>query len=213
MDSSQLNLNTVAESSLLQSQFLNPEYLFNQGVLFFRYLYDFTFSKIITGVLNTYLIFLAIFFTTLIFYCVIRLFEIRAKEKKHLEHEIAEYAHHQAEREKKLREGEGVSTNPRWREVLHLLFSTNKNDWRLSVIEADAMLEALLGESGFKGENLGEKLKAAGEQDFRQLNNAWEVHTVRNRIAHEGSAFELSHYEAKRVIALYEQIFREFGYI
>ena len=93
------------------------------------------------------------------------------------------------------------------------MFSTNPNDWKLSIVEADAMLEILLGELGFVGENLGEKLKLAGEKGFRPLNRAWEVHTIRNRIAHEGSIFELSHHEAKRVIALYEQIFREFGYI
>jgi len=60
---------------------------------------------------------------------------------------------------------------------------------------------------------LGEKLKGATQDKFRNLTTAWEVHTVRNRIAHEGLAYEISQHEAKRVIALYEKIFREFGYI
>jgi len=112
-----------------------------------------------------------------------------------------------------LAENETISKNEKWRQVLHLLFSTSQNDWRLAVIEADAMLEALLSNLGFTGNSLGEKLKTAGEKGFRQISHAWEVHTIRNRIAHEGSVFSLSHHEAKRVIALYEQIFREFGYI
>jgi hypothetical protein len=66
---------------------------------------------------------------------------------------------------------------------------------------------------GFKGDNLGEKLKGATQETFRGLTRAWEVHTIRNKIAHEGLGFEISHHEAKRVIAIYEQIFREFGFV
>ena len=75
------------------------------------------------------------------------------------------------------------------------------------------MLEALLSELGFQGENLGEKLKGATKDSFRPLSSAWEVHTVRNKIAHEGLGYDISQQEAKRLIAIYEQIFREFGYI
>ena len=138
---------------------------------------------------------------------------IRIKEKRHLEHEIAEYARRQAERAKRLEEGEGVSKNERWRKVLTYIFSPNSADWKLAIIEADSMLEALLSELGFQGENLGEKLKGATKDSFRPLSSAWEVHTVRNKIAHEGLGYDISQQEAKRLIAIYEQIFREFGYI
>ena len=75
------------------------------------------------------------------------------------------------------------------------------------------MLEILLDQLGFKGESLGDKLKSANQENFPYLTIAWEVHTVRNRIAHEGLSFEISHHEAKRLIALYEQIFHSFGFI
>ena len=75
------------------------------------------------------------------------------------------------------------------------------------------MLESLMGDLGFAGETLGDKLKSATQEKFRSLTVAWEVHTIRNRIAHEGMGFELSQHETKRVIAIYEQIFHEFGYI
>ena len=58
-----------------------------------------------------------------------------------------------------------------------------------------------------------EKLKMANQDNFPSLTNAWEVHTIRNKIAHEGLSFELSQHEAKRIIALYEQIFRQYGFI
>lgn len=206
--------NPILGDSVLGSKWFNPDYLFNQAVTFFNKLFGSSFdSAQILPVYHTILFILALFFITLISYCIVRLLEIRSKENKHLKHEIAEYAHKEAERLKKLQGEEGGSKNARWIKTLSYLFSQHSSDWRLAVIEADAMLESLLDQMGFKGENLGEKLKTATTQNFRGLNSAWEVHTIRNRIAHEGAAFPLSQHEAKRVIAIYEQIFREFGYI
>jgi hypothetical protein len=149
----------------------------------------------------------------MIAYCFVRLLEIRKKEHEHLRHEIEEYAHKHAEEDKKVWEKGGNFLNKRWDTVLQYLFSENAGDWKLAVIEADGMLDGLVDQLGFKGDNLGEKLKSANQEYFHSLPTAWEVHTIRNRIAHEGSDFGLSQHEAKRVIALYEQIFREFGYI
>ncbi|MEK7071456.1 MAG: hypothetical protein AAB943_00800 [Patescibacteria group bacterium] len=204
-------LNSPQTGTFLDSKFLNPEYLFVQGSGWFREVVYFIF---VSGTFKTILALFAIFFISIILYASVRLLEIRKKERKHLEHEIAEYAHHQAEKEKsRQREGEGVSHNEQWNNILVHLFSANTNDWKLAIMEADSMLEILMDQLGFKGKNLGERLKSADRDKFPQLTVAWEVHTVRNRIAHEGASFELTLHEAKRVIALYEQIFREFGYI
>jgi hypothetical protein len=214
--------NTNIFDAILSNKWFNPDYLFNQGVTSFKDFVKFSAAngpQIVT-VFHTILFFFALFFLTLISYCVVRMFEIRAKEHKHLLHEIAEYAHHQAEHERKIKEGEGGgSKNERWVKTLSYLFSQHPSDWKLAVIEADSMLEALMNQLGFKGENLGEKLKSAanparaGGEAFRHLKSAWEVHTIRNRIAHEGASFQLSQHEAKRIIAIYEMIFREFGFI
>jgi hypothetical protein len=200
--------NPIIENSVLGSKYFNPEYLFNNLVIFLGYIFN---AKVLGG-LYVFLSFLSIFSIAIVIYCTIRMFEIRAKERVHLHHEIEEYAHNQALREKEL-QGKGVFKNERWKKVLDYLFSINENDWKLAVIEADSMLFDLLTQLGFKGENLGDKLKEANQDNFHSLSFAWEVHNVRNKIAHEGSSFELSLHEAKRVIALYEQIFQEFRYI
>ena len=215
MNPPSLNPNPVLGDSFLNSKWFDPNYLFNQGVAFFHQIFNF-FSNNGAGIVSIYhnvLFIFSLFFLTLISYTSIRIFEIRSKEKKHLEHEIEEYAHHQMELKKKLEEGEGGSKNERWVKTLSYLFSQHESDWKLAVIEADAMLESLMDQLGFKGENLGDKLKSVTQEKFKSLTSAWEAHTVRNRIAHEGTSFSLSQHEAKRVIALYEQIFRGFGFI
>lgn len=207
------NQNTAPTSTFLDSQYLNPNYLFDQGSVFSNWFFTFVTSDQAISIGKTILFFLAIFFLTIIFYSIIRLFEIRKKEHNHLHNEIHEYAHRKKEQEKRLREESGGSKNELWSKVLSYLFSQHSSDWKLAVMEADSMLLNLMEYMGFKGESLGDKLKSADRDSFPELTIAWEVHTIRNRIAHEGMAFQLSQHEAKRVVALYESIFRTYGYI
>jgi hypothetical protein len=205
--------NNLLSGTFLDNKYFNPQYLFEQGIFYFKQIVLFFTSEQAINVEKTLLFFLAIFFLTIICYSIVRLFEIRAKEHKHLEHEIHEYAHNQAEEKKRLHEEVGGSKNERWSKTLNYLFSQHGSDWKLAIIEADSMLDLLMDQLGFHGETLGDKLKLANQENFPNLTIAWEVHTIRNKIAHEGLAFELSQHEAKRVIALYEQIFHTYGYI
>ncbi|HUX80831.1 MAG TPA: hypothetical protein VMV38_00725, partial [Candidatus Paceibacterota bacterium] len=100
--------------------------------------------------------------------------------------------------------------NPRWTHIKTLANSTNPNDWRTAIIEADIMLEDMLTRQGYPGEGVGEKLKAVEQSDFNTIQDAWEAHKVRNQIAHEGSSFDLSDTLARRTISRYESVFREF---
>lgn len=207
--------NSVLDGTFLSSKYFDPMYLFNKGYIFFQNLFSFSFS-ISDDIKNIYYLAIFIFATFSLFiicYCLVRIFEIRKKEHVHLEHELHEYANHKAEQDKKAQAGVSGSSNPRWIQTLNYLFSTSSGDWKLAIIEADSMLDALMDQLGFRGDSLGEKLKSANQENFRSLTKAWEVHTIRNRIAHEGISYEISQHEAKRVIAIYEVIFREYGFI
>lgn len=209
------NQNSLFQDTFLGSKYFDPEYLFNQVHSFFQNLFSFSVnvSDPVISAAKGILFFFATFFLIIICYAIVRMFEIRAKEKKHLQEEIQKYARNKAEYEKRLREEAGGSKNERWSKTLGYLFSQHASDWKLAIIEADSMLESLMDQLGFRGETLGDRLKLANQNNFPDLTIAWEVHTIRNRIAHEGLAFDLSQHEAKRVIALYERIFHEYGFI
>ncbi len=205
--------NSLINGTFFDSKYFNPEYLFNQGFLYIKKFISFISSDQATSIEKTILFLLGMFFLTIICYVIVRMLEIRAKEYKHLHHEIEEYAHNKVEYEKRLHEEVGGSKNEHWGKVLSYLFSQHSSDWKLAIIEADSMLEGLMEQLGFRGESLGDRLKLANQENFPQLTVAWEIHTIRNKIAHEGLAFELSQHEAKRIIAMYEQIFHQYGYI
>jgi hypothetical protein len=100
----------------------------------------------------------------------------------------------------------------RWSKVEQLFSSQNESEWRLGIIEADAMLEDLTLQLGYPGMNLGERLKSINPRNFPLLQQAWHVHLLRNRIAHEGMTFNLPQHEAWRAFKIYENIFRGYGY-
>jgi hypothetical protein len=204
-----LNLNTATQTPLFEPTYLNLEYIFQKILDFFRSFFGFFIDSEFLRVLLFLLLFLFLF---VIAYSIIRVLDIRERQKEHLKNEIDEYAQHQAELTKPADSSEYVK-NPRWGHVLDYLKSENPNDWKLSIIEADSMLDDLTVQLKLGGENLGERLKTADKDKFKTLDNAWEAHLVRNRIAHEGSQFEVSQREANRVITLYENVFHEFGYI
>ena len=212
--SQSLNLTTASQTKLFNPTYLNLEYIFNKILDFFRSIFGFGSDS--GGYSISFfqvLVFLAaIFFMFIISYCFIRILEIREEEKKRLNHQIEEYAHHQAEKEK-VSDPAGNFRNERWEHVLQYLASPSESDWKLAILEADSMLEDLTDQLELEGENLGDRLKAADVAKFKTLDNAWEAHLVRNRIAHDGSQFEITQHEANRIITLYENVFREFGHI
>ena len=139
-----------------------------------------------------------------IVYCFLRIDEIVHKTKHH---DVVESEGHG-----KKSEGENPGEK-RWERVLTHLNSDRESDWRLAVLEADVILDEMVSEMGYHGDSLGERLKGVEKSDFTTLDEAWEAHAVRNKIAHEGATFPLTEREARRVIGLYEKVFNEFHHI
>lgn len=134
-----------------------------------------------------------------IVYVTIRTNQIRAREVKRIKSAIP----------KKTEQYH----NERWEKVLEHVSSENPSDWRFAILEADVMLDELFTKMGYIGLTLGDKLKQANQGDVKSLDAAWEAHKTRNQIAHEGGDFILTQREARRVIELYAQVFRESRYI
>lgn len=138
-------------------------------------------------------------------YAFIRFQQIRSDESAYYEKKAREAA--------EAKEVKKVYKNDKWERVLSHIASDNSNDWRAAILECDIILEEMVDVMGYRGDNLGEKLKNVERSDFASIDNAWEAHKVRNLIAHEGSGFVMSHREAKRVVELYRLVFEEFKFI
>ena len=103
--------------------------------------------------------------------------------------------------------------NNRLHDVLQHAQSDNPNDWKLAIIEADIILDDALKKKGFVGASLGERLRDIQPAQLESLDDAWEAHKIRNRIAHDGVDFVLTKRLAQDTVVRYQRVFAELGII
>ena len=105
----------------------------------------------------------------------------------------------------------GKGKESRLTDVLKNAASESPNDWKLAIIEADIVLDEALKGKGHVGNSLGERLKSISGSQMETLNDAWEAHKVRNRIAHDGADFVLTKRMVDETINRYLRVFEELG--
>ncbi len=104
-------------------------------------------------------------------------------------------------------------TQLRWNRIMEHANSEDEHKWRLAILEADIMLNELLDLQGYKGETIAEKMKMVSRTTFNSIDDAWEAHKMRNKVAHEGTEYHIDEREKNRVIGLYQRVFKEFGFV
>jgi hypothetical protein len=144
---------------------------------------------------------LSLIFAAIIIYTVTRVFQLRQEEYKYFQ-AVAHTVTAQ----------DIPKTRLRWNHILEEANSDSPQNQRLAILEADIMLSELLDELGYKGETLADKMRQVPKANFNTIDLAWEAHRARNRVAHE-AGFQMAPHEVRRIIGLYDKIFREFGFI
>lgn len=95
-----------------------------------------------------------------------------------------------------------------WTKIIGRLETGLEAEYKLSVIEADSLLDEILERTGYKGETLEEKLKPITQMIISNLEEVKEVHKIRNNIVHDPD-YKLSLDEAKKNLSIYEKALRD----
>lgn len=77
-----------------------------------------------------------------------------------------------------------------------------------AILDADKLLGYMLEAHGYEG-SIGDMLKKGGSL-FNNLNNVWEAHKMRNKIAHE-IGISISAQEVERTLLKFKRAFKELG--
>jgi hypothetical protein len=154
------------------------------------------------GTLTVLSVLFSLFLTAGTIYSIIRILQIR----RHEEERFAAAAHPVAAHDI-------PKAQLRWNRIREQISTDNEQGWRLAILEADIMLNELLDLLAYRGETMADKMKQVERADWKTIDLAWEAHKVRNAIAHQGSMQRLDAREARRVIGLYEQVFKEFKFV
>lgn len=87
-----------------------------------------------------------------------------------------------------------------WRKIIR------SNDHRHAILEADKLLDHALKHMGYKG-SLGAKLKKAPRL-FKNINDVWAAHKVRNDIAHKIN-YQITEATYKKTMLQFKQAFKD----
>jgi hypothetical protein len=194
-------IQSVLDKPLFNPTYLNIEYIFSKIVEYTKPIITFFSDPHTWTTIGIISMLLSIIFLFIIIFSIIRMIEIQIYDKKEIEHEIHNALLKEKEKER--------NANPRWYYILTLIESPNDSDWRVAIMEADSMMEESLRDQGLSGETVSELLEGAKSSGYRNIQNAWDAHLIRNKIAHEGSEFSLSQVEGRRVIKMFQNFFEE----
>ena len=101
--------------------------------------------------------------------------------------------------------GTGGLTN-RWKNVLRRLETPNEEEYKLAVLEADAMLDQTLARMGFAGDTMADRLVKVSTGIISNLSEIRQANAIRNNIVHDPN-YRLTLSEARRIIEVYETAF------
>lgn len=97
-----------------------------------------------------------------------------------------------------------------WDDVERHFFSGDENGLKIAIMKADTLLDEALREAGIVGRDLGERLRKVSPKDLPNIENVWEAHKLRNKIAHEIN-FQLKRDLAERALTVYEEALEQLG--
>lgn len=96
----------------------------------------------------------------------------------------------------------------RWAAITARLKTDSVSQYKVAIIEADAVAEEVLGGIGYSGANMSEKLEQVGAAHIDDHLEALKgAHEIRNRIVHEAD-FELDQRMATAVVGVYENFLK-----
>ena len=96
----------------------------------------------------------------------------------------------------------------RWNKVTDRLKNNDVSQYKVAIIEADAIADEMLSGIGYRGSNMMEKLEQVGVAHLDDhLEALKSAHQLRNRIVHEPE-LEIDERLTKAIIGVYESFLR-----
>lgn len=195
----------LIDKPLFDPTYLNIEYVFDKLTSIVNPTIDFITDAHTWEIIGLVSVSISILALVIIIFSLVRMYEIQVFDREEIEHEINHALAKDKETERVL--------NPRWKYVLTLIDSPNESDWRVAVMEADSLLEEIFKDRGLVGNTMSELLEEAKLNGYPSIQNAWDAHLIRNKIAHEGSDYPMTQIEVRRIIKLYQNVFEGLGVV
>ena len=95
-----------------------------------------------------------------------------------------------------------------WEQIKKRIISTEQQDWKLAVLEADTILNEILKMSGYLGSDLTKKLETLKAENLQSLDEIKKAHSVAAQIMKD-PGMELKKEDAISALKIYKKAFIE----
>ena len=99
-------------------------------------------------------------------------------------------------------------TFKQWGRVAKRLEKKKETEYKMAIIEADNLMEEVLRKMGHKGETIKDLLEQVDSKTIPNIEEVQQAHKFRNNVVHDPD-YELTYEQAKKIISIYEQTFRD----
>lgn len=95
------------------------------------------------------------------------------------------------------------SNDSRWRKIIKKAQSGSEKDYKLAIIEADDLVQEVMKEAGYKGEDFDELIENVERKLLPNYDDLLKDHEIRNEIVYN-LEYKLDLEEAKKILEDYE---------
>lgn len=90
-----------------------------------------------------------------------------------------------------------------WLQIKKRMAAGGQNNMKLAILEADRVLDEILKASGYRGDNMNERLNQLSGHNLLDEEAVFHAHKLRNKIVADPS-YNLGKEEAEKAIAVYQ---------
>lgn len=98
-----------------------------------------------------------------------------------------------------------------WLSIEHGISKVNPASWQVAIMNADKLLDKALRDRKFKGQTMGERMKAASNT-WKNADYIWGAHKIRNQLAHEVDT-KITYEVTLRSLSAFKQGLKDLGAI
>lgn len=92
----------------------------------------------------------------------------------------------------------------RWNKIKERLDTNDENNYKLAILEADAMFDGVVESLGYLGKDLEDKIRQIPSREVGNADELIEAHKLRNTIV-DNPKTSISYYQAKKAFDVFEK--------
>jgi len=98
----------------------------------------------------------------------------------------------------------------KWDEIQTNMSIGKPSNFKIAIMEADKLLDHVLQLYGYRGQTMGDRMKAIPRKQFGRdfFDDMWQAHILRNKMSH-AMDYEVQHFEARDAIKKFERVLRD----